>query len=220
MQPLIIKHFTTIRKLFFEYGIRCISMDDIAHRLHISKKTMYKEYICKDELVKDLFMNDYHQLKTALNSLGREKMDAITKTMRMYSITQRSITSISALVLYDLEKYYSSLLNELVVMFEELVHQSFIGILSEGKADNYFHSKIKPDSIARLSYFLFESYALSRISESKDGFTLNWNDVLDYHFRSICNPFGLNKWEILKKQNLKSQSDKDDQTKNLVRCRI
>ena len=56
MQPLIMKHFTTFRKLFFEYGIRSISMDDIAHRLHISKKTLYKEYACKDELVKDLIV--------------------------------------------------------------------------------------------------------------------------------------------------------------------
>lgn len=220
MQPLIIKHFATIRKLFFEYGIRCISMDDIAHRLHISKKTIYKEYTGKDELVKDLFLSDYYQLKASLNSLDREKMDAITKTMRMYSITQSSITSISALVLYDLEKYYPALLDELVVLYEELIHQSFIGILSQGKADNYFHNEIMPDSIALLFSFLFESYALSRISVSTDGFTLGWNDVLDYNFRSICNPFGLNKWEILKKQNLKSQSDKDDQTKNMVRCRI
>jgi AcrR family transcriptional regulator len=173
-------------------------MDDIARHLHISKKTIYKEYSSKDELVKDLFLSDYYQLKVTLNSLDREKLDAITKTIRMYGITQRRLTSISELVLYDLEKYYPALLNELVVLYEELIHQSFVEILSQGKADNYFHNKIKPDSIAQLFYFLFESYSLNSLSESREGFTLGWNDVLDYHFRSICNPFGLNKWEILK----------------------
>jgi AcrR family transcriptional regulator len=212
MQPLIMKHFTTIRKLFFEYGIRRISTDDIAHRLHISKKTIYKEYTSKDELVKDLFLSDYYQLKASLNSLDSEKMDAITKTLRMYSITHRSINSISALVLYDLEKYYPALLDELVVLYEELIHQSFVRILSQGKADKYFHNEIMPDSIALLFSYLFESYALSRIPVSTDGFTLGWNDVLDYHFRSICNPIGLDKWATIKKQDLKSKSDDDDQT--------
>ena len=210
MQPLIMKHFTTIRKLFFEYGIRSISMDDIAHRLHISKRTIYKEYTSKDELVKDLFLSDYYQLKASLNSLDSKKMDAITKTMRMYSMTQRSITSISALVLDDLEEYYPALLDELVVLYKELIHLSFVGILSQGKADRYFHNEIMPDSIALLFSFLFESYALSRISVSTDGFTLGWNDVLDYHFRSICNPIGLDKWATIMKQDLKSEDD--DQT--------
>ena len=74
-------------------------------------------------------------------------------------------------------------------------------------------------SIARLFSFLFESYVFIRISEPKGETMLCLDDVLDYHFGSICNPIGLNKCEILKTQNLKSQSD-DDKIKNMVRYRI
>lgn len=54
MQSNINIHLISIQNLFSEYGIRNISMDDIAKNLHISKKTIYKHYSCKNELVKDI----------------------------------------------------------------------------------------------------------------------------------------------------------------------
>ena len=41
----------TAQVLFFKYGIRSISMDDIAKELSISKKTIYQYYKDKDEVV-------------------------------------------------------------------------------------------------------------------------------------------------------------------------
>ena len=37
--------------LFMRYGIRSVSMDDIANNLGMSKKTIYQFYADKDELV-------------------------------------------------------------------------------------------------------------------------------------------------------------------------
>ncbi len=37
--------------LFTRYGIRSISMDDIARHLSVSKKTLYQHFVDKDELV-------------------------------------------------------------------------------------------------------------------------------------------------------------------------
>ena len=42
-------------ELFNRYGIRSVSMDDIASQLGMSKKTLYQYYADKDELVTDVF---------------------------------------------------------------------------------------------------------------------------------------------------------------------
>jgi hypothetical protein len=39
------------KALFMQYGIRSVSMDDIANSLGMSKKTLYQYYADKDELV-------------------------------------------------------------------------------------------------------------------------------------------------------------------------
>lgn len=41
-------------ELFMSYGVRSVSMDDIAKRLSISKKTIYQFYKDKNELVDEL----------------------------------------------------------------------------------------------------------------------------------------------------------------------
>ncbi len=40
--------------LFMQYGLRSVSMDDIANSLGISKKTIYQYYADKDELVNEV----------------------------------------------------------------------------------------------------------------------------------------------------------------------
>ena len=39
------------KELFMRYGIRSVSMDDIARHLSVSKKTLYQHFADKDELV-------------------------------------------------------------------------------------------------------------------------------------------------------------------------
>jgi AcrR family transcriptional regulator len=38
-------------ELFMRYGVRSISMDDIARHLSVSKKTLYQHFADKDDLV-------------------------------------------------------------------------------------------------------------------------------------------------------------------------
>ena len=42
--------------LFFKYGIKSITMDDIAKHLGMSKKTIYQYYKEKDEIIHKLMM--------------------------------------------------------------------------------------------------------------------------------------------------------------------
>ena len=44
----------TAGELFFKYGLRSVSIDDICNEMHISKKTFYVHFKQKDELVECL----------------------------------------------------------------------------------------------------------------------------------------------------------------------
>ena len=48
------KILKTAGELFFKFGIRSVSIDDICNELHISKKTFYTVFKQKDELVVEL----------------------------------------------------------------------------------------------------------------------------------------------------------------------
>lgn len=203
MQPLLIKYYDLFHKLFSSYGINSITMDDIAATIHVSKKTIYKEYQCKDELVREFLISDSHKFKQQLSILNEESTDAINETIQLYGIILTKIFSINASVLYDLRKYYPALLHDLVLLYREIIINSYVSVLKKGKTDNLFHNEIRVDSIANMSSFLFEAYVFRHISVVSEDITFDWNELLDYHFKSICTLSGLQKWETIKNQTIK-----------------
>lgn len=202
MQSNINIHLISIQNLFSEYGIRNISMDDIAKNLHISKKTIYKHYSCKNELVKDIYLNEYYHFKTSLHTLDKENNDAISKTIQLYNFTILKILSVKEHVHFDLVKCYPDFYNKLIELYKEAIRKKYIEILLEGKADNYFNNNINTYSVAHVFKLLIESYVLDQMSKSEEEYLLSCDDVFDYHFRSICNPVGLQIWEDLKSREL------------------
>ncbi len=205
MQSNINIHLISIQNLFSEYGIRNISMDDIAKNLHISKKTIYKHYSCKNELVKDIYLNEYYHFKTSLHTLDKENNDAISKTIQLYNFTILKILSVKEHVHFDLVKCYPDFYNKLIELYKEAIRKKYIEILLEGKADNYFNNNINTYSVAHVFKLLIESYVLDQMSKSEEEYLLSCDDVFDYHFRSICNPVGLQIWEDLKSRELVSK---------------
>ncbi len=192
-------HFTSIRKLFSDHGIKKVTMDDIAHYLHISKKTIYKQYSNKRELVCDVYRDDYSRFKTVLQSLEQKDIDVISRTIQLCSIVIGKASRMKNNVLPDLQKYYIDFHSEIIDLYREPIQKTFSGILRDGKTQQIFRDEINPHSVAQIFIYFFKSYVSDQISHPKGVYTLSWVDVFDYHFRSICTPAGLGKWNGFKK---------------------
>ena len=48
------KIFTKCLELFFKFGLKCISVDDICNQIGISKKTFYQHFKNKNDVVKKI----------------------------------------------------------------------------------------------------------------------------------------------------------------------
>lgn len=130
--------------------------------------------------------------------LKKENSDAIDKTIHLYKVILTKLFSINSCVLYDLTKYYPTLLNSLVLQYRKCIVDSFAFILQSGETEGAFHNKICIDSIANMFSFLFEAYVFNHISGTTEKITLQWNEFLDYHFKSVCTLSGVQKWEAAK----------------------
>src|SRR3982074_1681456 len=68
---------TKADELFMQYGIRSVSMDDIATQLGISKKTIYQYFADKDELVDAVVESDVKEMQLDCINCNEEAQDAI-----------------------------------------------------------------------------------------------------------------------------------------------
>ena len=93
-------------KLFLQFGIRSVSMDDIATALGVSKKTIYQFFADKDELVGEVIkviIGESHQCCERDRTIAENAVDELFKSMEMVGEMFRTM---NPAVLHDLKKYH------------------------------------------------------------------------------------------------------------------
>lgn len=93
-------------ELFNRYGIRSVSMDDIASQLGMSKKTLYQYYADKDELVTAVFNSVLEGNKSNCCLAEQQSENALHEVFLGFDRVQEMFASMNPSVLFDMEKYH------------------------------------------------------------------------------------------------------------------
>ena len=91
-----------------KYGIKSVSMDDIAKEAGISKKTIYQHISDKKTLVLEALIDFIEEdQKMVLEAIGRKDIDAVDQMVIITTQGIKILKKIKPTVIYDLQKYYS-----------------------------------------------------------------------------------------------------------------
>jgi len=94
------------QELFMQFGIRSVSMDDIANSLGMSKKTVYQYYADKDELVEAVVERHISEVQGECISCRENAKDAIHEINLTMEHIMEELGSMNPMLLYDLEKFH------------------------------------------------------------------------------------------------------------------
>ncbi len=93
-------------QVFMKYGIRSVTMDDLARHLGVSKKTIYKYVSDKKELVLR-GMEYHHEMEVcAMEACIEQKLNAIDENFEISKVIVDQLKNVHPSVMYDLQKYY------------------------------------------------------------------------------------------------------------------
>ena len=93
-------------ELFMQYGIRSVSMDDIANNLGMSKKTLYQYFADKDELVEAVVERHINMVEGDCINCQRQATDAIHEIFLTMKHIMEEFKNMNPMLLYDLEKFH------------------------------------------------------------------------------------------------------------------
>lgn len=93
-------------ELFMQYGIRSVSMDDIANSLGMSKKTVYQYYADKDELVEAVVDGHIRNIQNQCLGCRQQARDAIHEIFLTMEHILAELNNMNPMLLYDLEKFH------------------------------------------------------------------------------------------------------------------
>ncbi|HRD43367.1 MAG TPA: TetR/AcrR family transcriptional regulator, partial [Ferruginibacter sp.] len=92
--------------LILKYGLRSMSMDDIATHLGMSKKTIYQHFKDKEELVGDIINDMLKANESDCSCNISDSENAIHEIILAMDMLQGLIPTINPSLLNDLQKYH------------------------------------------------------------------------------------------------------------------
>ncbi|MBA3970639.1 MAG: TetR/AcrR family transcriptional regulator [Bacteroidetes bacterium] len=93
-------------ELFFKYGIKSITMDDIAKHLAVSKKTIYQYFADKNELVEILMTMRLKEDECEFQQIHQDSENMVVEFFNMMKHMGVMFAKINPIIFYDLQKYH------------------------------------------------------------------------------------------------------------------
>ena len=193
---------SSVADLYLKYGIRSVSMDDLAHHQGISKKTLYQYFEDKNDLVNlvtskllDERMNEYRcAIEGSINAI--DELFSVSKLMRKH------FSEINPALMYDLQKYYTQAWELFLKHENEVVYRMVVNNLERGKSEHYFRMDLNVNVLAKIRVEQIHLSFDERIFP-KDEF--NFTDVqlqlFDHFLHGVLTETGLELYKNYQKKN-------------------
>jgi len=136
-------------ELFNRYGIRSVSMDDIAAQLGMSKKTLYQYYTDKDELVSAVFTSVMESNRLQCMQDHKQSENALHEIFMAYDMMQQMFANMNPSILYDMQKYHPATYKKYQEYKNGFLYQMLRSNIERGIKEELYRSDIDIDVLTR-----------------------------------------------------------------------
>jgi len=164
--------------LFMRYGIRSITMDEIATTLGISKKTIYQFFTDKDDLVYAVIEQEIGKNVDECLQYRNAASDAIHEIFLAVEDLEELLAYTNPLMLYDLEKYHPRAFQKIKEYKYQFLYDATTENLRRGIEEGLYRKDIQKDIVAKsrveAAFLVFNAdlFPHSRYSMSEVNFEL------------------------------------------------
>ena len=210
-----------VSELYNKYGIKSVTMDDVARELGMSKKTLYQYVENKNDLVSKVL--EYHMdiKKCSFKDILSKELNAIDELLEVGVYIIKSLNDYNSSLLYDLKKYYPELSQKLHEIRKDRMYNSIINNIIKGKKEGLFRSEIDNEIIAKIQTRRFIYMSSGEFFEPQQ--MLNPKYIMElfiYHIRGIANSKGIDalekKFDDVKKNTKTTAKKVETESKKIM----
>lgn len=179
-------------ELFMKFGIRSVSMDDIARELGISKKTLYLYFTNKADLIaKILELHENESLHCFHDNAGSE-INAIDELIEISRKVSEDLKKYNPSALFDLHKYYPEIIKPFFERRKTAVQNFTAENLKRGIRQGLYRHDLDIEIVSQLYIKKLEGVH-EFIFANNENYTFNkiFFVMFDNHIRGIANTQGL-----------------------------
>lgn len=185
-------------ELFAQYGIKSVTMDDIARKVGVSKKTLYVHFESKTDLLNNLLEDSKEQLTIRINEIEKNGSGGLEKLYRIYLELVKFSNKSSKITYWSFRKYYRDLFDEFIDYIGDLIDEICEIHLKEAQWDNFIIPNIEAKIFGRFLRKSLMELPDDLLDITNVGRADLQRDFVYYNFRSIATSTGLEQLKKIK----------------------
>ena len=135
--------------LFMRYGIRSITMDEIASQLGISKKTIYQFFTDKDAMVEAVVNEELKRNEEEFRTFSRMAENAVHENFLAMDNLQEMLKGMNPQLIHDLEKHHPTAFKRMKYHKNQVMYAQIKENLERGVQEGVYRPDLNADLITR-----------------------------------------------------------------------
>jgi AcrR family transcriptional regulator len=177
--------------MFLSFGFKSVTMDDIANKLGISKKTIYTHYSNKTALVEDSTLHMFNIISNGIDLICNLEKNPIEELYEIKKFVMMNLKNEKSSPQYQLQKYYPKVHDVLHKKHFEVMQDCVVRNIEKGIELGIYRENLNINFVSRIYFsgvnsikdlqvFPLEQFPVSTLMD----------DYLEYHLRGIVTPAG------------------------------
>jgi TetR/AcrR family transcriptional regulator, cholesterol catabolism regulator len=137
-------------EMYMRFGIRSVTLDEIATQCGISKKTIYQYFEDKDALVNAVMTAMINRTECNCLADQSKSKNAIQEVFLALDMVQEMFATMNPTILYDLEKYHPKAFQMLEKHKNEFFYIIIQNNIEKGKTEGLYRPEINAEIITKL----------------------------------------------------------------------
>lgn len=188
--------------LFMKYGLRSVSMDDIARHLGVSKKTIYQHFADKDEVVASVAKAHMLRQKNQFEHIADKSKNAVEEMVKISFCLKENMKNINPSVLFDMQKYHQSAWVEWLKFKQDFIRENIIRSLKQGIEEGYFRDDVNLEIMATMRLEQVQmAFDNNLFPREKFSFTDVQAQLFDHYIHGLFTDKGRKLYQKYKQKN-------------------
>ena len=186
------KILETSNELFLNLGFKSVTMDEIASKMGVSKKTIYKYFENKTELVAAVTDYMFDTVSCGIDGICALQMNPIEEIFSIKRLVMKHLKDEKSSPQYQLQKYYPKIYASLTQKQFHVMQVCVLNNLKQGIEKGLYRAHIDLEFISRIYFNGMVGIKNKDLFPLTD-YSMNtlMNHYLEYHLRGIATTKGL-----------------------------
>ncbi|AQG81513.1 TetR/AcrR family transcriptional regulator [Spirosoma montaniterrae] len=135
---------------FWKYGVRSVTMEDIARQLGISKKTIYQHFTDKEDILYQVLQERINEDHLEMDCMANEAHNPIEELLLVLDMMRKKQQQVSPNLLIDIKRHYPQAFALFRQHMDQHIMKSILENIQRGISQGWYRKDINATILARM----------------------------------------------------------------------